>query len=126
VLTHPGSWVGEGDPAGFNLREGETVIFEMGDTRMPQQVVKIEPMRYLAYRWAPYPIYKGEALRDGNTTLVEFFLTQEQGEVRLRVVESGYDSLDAPEDRRREGAEQNTQGWVGALAALKEQAEKAA
>jgi uncharacterized protein YndB with AHSA1/START domain len=125
VLTHPLNWVGEGDQAAFDLREGATIIFEMGDTRLHQQVVRIEPMRYLSYRWAPYPIYKGEAPRQGNTTLVEFMLSEVEGKVRLRVVESGFDGLDAPEGLRRDGAGQNAEGWVGALAALKEQAESA-
>jgi uncharacterized protein YndB with AHSA1/START domain len=125
VLTHPTSWVGEGDQAGFNLREGETIVFEMGETRLHQQVVKIDPMRYISYRWAPHPIYKGEAPREGNTTLVEFFFSEEGGRVRLRVVESGFDSLDAPEDLRRRGAEQNAMGWEAALPDIKQRAEAA-
>jgi uncharacterized protein YndB with AHSA1/START domain len=127
VLTHPGSWIGEADPAGFELREGETYVFQMGSGGMHQRAEKIEPMRYISYRWAPYPIFGGGVEpREGNSTLVKFTLSREAGGVRLRVVESGYDALDAPEELRRKGFEDNTRGWDGALADLKQRAEKPA
>ena len=123
VLTHPGSWIGEADPAGFELREGETYVFAMGEARVHQRAVKIEPMRYISYRWAPYPIFGGVEPREGNSTLVEFTLSQEEAGVRLRVVESGYDALDASEELRRKGLEGNANGWDGALADVKQRAE---
>jgi uncharacterized protein YndB with AHSA1/START domain len=127
VLTHPGSWIGEADPAGFELREGETYVFAMGEVRMHQRAVKIEPMRYISYRWAPYPIFGGGVEpREGNSTLVELMLSQDGDHVRLRVVESGYDSLEAPEELRRKGLEGNARGWDGALVDLKQRAEQAA
>jgi uncharacterized protein YndB with AHSA1/START domain len=64
----------------------------------PVRVVKVEPPRYVAYRWAS--AYPGNEPTDGNSTLVEFTLTEEGGETRLRVVESGFASLAGPVELR--------------------------
>ncbi len=126
VITSPGVWLGEGDPTGFVLREGETYAFQMGEGKMLQVAQRIEPLRYISYRWAPYPIFKGEAPRDGNTTLVEFILEAQGDQTRLRVVESGFDSLQPEAELRRKGLEDNSKGWDFVLPDLKQRAEAAA
>lgn len=125
VLTHHGTWVGEGDPSKFGLREGAMIVFEMGEVRMPQLVVSIEPQRYISYRWAPYTVFKGAEPVAGNSTLVEFIISREGDEARLKVIESGFDALELPEDQRRKAQADNGVGWDGALAAVKSQAEQA-
>jgi hypothetical protein len=80
-------------------------------------------MRYISYRWAPYTVFKGEPPREGNSTLVEFLLSRAGDNVRLQVIESGFDALDTAEDQRRKAAEDNSRGWEFALADLKQRAE---
>jgi len=87
----------------------------------PVSVEKVEPQTYVAYRWAP--AFPGEALREGNTTLVEFTLTPEGEKTRVRVVESGFEALDAPEELRDKAMQDNESGWPQVLDALKKRAE---
>ena len=73
------------------------------------QIVAIEPQRRLAYRWHPYPAEPG-ADEEVPTTLVEFTLTETDGGVLLRIVESGFDKI--PAERRTAAFEGNSQGWA--------------
>jgi hypothetical protein len=65
-------------------------------------------------------------LRDGRTTLVEFHVEPVGDAVRVRVVESGFASLDASEDVRRAGFANNSSGWELELAGLQQRAEETA
>ena len=81
------------------------------------RVEAIEPGRRFAFRGSIVP---DEAPRDGNTTLVEFTLSPEGSGTRLRVVESGFGSLDMPEAERASQVEGNIKGWQGAFATLED------
>src|SRR3954454_7852607 len=97
LVTEAGFWV---VLTGAEAVPGETTVAhhdEYGD--FPVRVEKMEPKSYISYRWAS--AFSGQELRDGNTTLVEFTLTPEADGTRLRVVESGFAGLDAPDDQRR-------------------------
>jgi uncharacterized protein YndB with AHSA1/START domain len=76
----------------------------------------------VAYRWAS--AFPGQELRDDNTTLIEFTLTDEGSRTRLRVVESGFGRLAGSEDLRRQALEDNTGGWAEEIANLKARAEQ--
>jgi uncharacterized protein YndB with AHSA1/START domain len=77
-------------------------------------VVRMEPERVFAYRWAQpkshekefYPMdYSGEP-----TTLVEFRLEPTPTGTRLTVTESGFAAL--PDDRREKNFRDNEGGWA--------------
>jgi uncharacterized protein YndB with AHSA1/START domain len=122
LVAEPGFWVG---PTGVTAVAGETTVAhhdEYGD--FPVRVEKVDPKSYIAYRWAS--AFRGEELRDGITTLIEFTLTPEGDGTRLRVVESGFAALDGTEDTRRGALSDNTEGWRQVMEAFKKRAEEAA
>ncbi|MFI7705238.1 SRPBCC domain-containing protein [Nonomuraea sp. NPDC049480] len=124
LVTEPGFWVAdEGSLAGTVAKEGESIVAkntEYGD--FPVRVEKVEPPTYVAYRWAS--AFAGQELREDNSTLVEITLTTEDGQTRLRVVESGFAALAGSEDLRRQALKDNTSGWPQVLDAFKKRAEQ--
>jgi uncharacterized protein YndB with AHSA1/START domain len=78
-------------------------------------IEKVEPHRYLAFRWANR--FPPQQPREGNSTLVAYTLIPEAAgaRTRLRVVESGFATLAVPEDERRWAAKDNTGAWEGVL-----------
>jgi uncharacterized protein YndB with AHSA1/START domain len=81
--------------------------------------------RRFAYRWMLQDS-DAEEPSEGNFTLVEFTLAPDGDGTRLRVVESGFATLDRSEDVRRERFDWNTEGWKGELGELAEYAQKVA
>jgi hypothetical protein len=62
---------------------------------------------------------------DDNSTLVEFFLQPEADGTRLRVVESGFDTLRFPPDRERQaGYHSHSNGWTEKVQVLRQYTEK--
>lgn len=119
LVADPGFWVTEtAGPSGAVAREGASMVAkhpQYGD--FPVRVEKVEPPTYVAYRWAS--AFPGQEVTDGNSTLVEFTLSQEGDKTRLRVVESGFAALAGSEELRRKAVEDNTGGWAQVLDALK-------
>lgn len=126
LVAVPGFWVAdEANLPDTTAREGESLVAknaEHGD--FPVRVEKVSPPTYLAYRWAS--AFPGEELREDNSTLVEFTLTQEGDGTRLRVVESGFAALAGPEELRSKAVEDNTGGWPQVLGMLKTRIEQPA
>jgi uncharacterized protein YndB with AHSA1/START domain len=123
LVAQPGFWVADkASLPGTVAREGESMVAKYAEHDYPVRVERVEPPRYLAYRWAS--AFPGEELREDNSTLVEFTLTQEGGKTRLRVVESGFASLAAPDETRRRAVEDNSGGWPKELDALRTRAEQ--
>ncbi|MEV8638329.1 SRPBCC domain-containing protein [Streptosporangium sp. NPDC051023] len=124
LVTEPGFWVAdEASVSGTVAREGESTVAknsEYGD--FPVRVEKVEPPTYVAYRWAS--AFPGEELREDNSTLVEFTLTQEGDKTRLRVVESGFAALAGSEELRVQAVKDNSGGWPQVLDAFKTRAEQ--
>ena len=118
LVTQPGFWVA--DPAALAGTEavegGSTTARNAEHGDFPVRVERVEPPSYVAYRWAS--AFPGQELRADNSTLVEFFLTAEGEQTRLRVVESGFAALVAPEELRRRAFEDNSGGWPQVLDAL--------
>src|SRR5688572_17409022 len=85
----------------------------------PVVVERWEPPSFFSYRWAARS--PGAEPAAGNSTLVEFSLAPESERTRLRVVESGFGSLDAEQE---EYVRDNTEGWKGALSSLQEHVAK--
>jgi uncharacterized protein YndB with AHSA1/START domain len=113
-------WVDEGSRRGVEPTAGERFVAESrehGD--YPIRIEKSEPYRYLAYRWAS--AFAGQEPVEGNSTLVEFTLTDEGGGTRLRVVETGLAAL--AEQSRQQVFDDNSGGWEQALDGLRKSVE---
>ena len=72
-------------------------------------VEKVEPARFLSFRWHPYAIEKNVDYSKEPMTLVSFELEDGEGGTNLRIVESGFDAL--PESRRTIARRMNDEGW---------------
>lgn len=124
LVAQPGFWVSDDTGlSGVTAKEGESMIAkneEHGD--YPVRVEKVQPPTYLAYRWVS--AYPGEELREENSTLVEFTLTQEGDKTRLRVVESGFAALPGSEELRQSVVTDHTTGWAQCFDTLKKRAEE--
>ena len=121
---HLGRWFGDAG-AEIDLRPGGAMAISWdrpGPCR--GRVVDVEPHTRFSYRWAPFKDPGGEEPVEGNSTLVEFTLRSEGDGTRLRVVESGFASLDTTEAQRAENHEGNTAGWEYETGELREYAEK--
>ena len=80
------------------------------------QVERMEPERYFAYRWHPYPNDPAVDYSAEPTTLVEFILQEAEGGTALTIIESGFDKI--PLARRAEAFRMNDQGWAGQIKAI--------
>jgi uncharacterized protein YndB with AHSA1/START domain len=125
VLTeaeHVGRWFGDAG-AEIDLRPGGAMAVrwaEYGVARM--QIVDVEPPRRFSYRWAPMREHWGEEPAEGTATLVEFTLDAEGDGTRLRVVESGFEALDATDEQRSRSYGDNTEGWERQLDSVRDYA----
>lgn len=72
-------------------------------------IVKLEPERFLSFRWHPYAVDPSFDYSKEPTTLVEFELKEVEGGTLLSVVESGFDNI--PPSRRLEAFRMNSGGW---------------
>jgi len=124
VLTDAGQverWFGAS--AEIDLRPGGHAQFGWQDQAVFQAVVeRVERPSAFSYRWARDA---GAEPGMGTGTLVEFTLTEVPVGTLLRVVETGFASLDLSQAEQRQAAEGNRRGWTDELAQLKEYAERA-
>ena len=115
---HIGRWFG--DAAEIDLRPGgEMTVSWAKHGAFSAVVERVEPPTFFSFRWARPA---GEKLREGNSTLVEFTLDAEGEQTRLRVVESGFPSLEGTEEEKSQYARGNTEGWAAELDELREYA----
>jgi uncharacterized protein YndB with AHSA1/START domain len=116
---HFGSWFADSG-AKIDLRPGGAMSLSWekhGTVRA--RVERVEPPRLFSYRWAN--AVDSEPV-EGHSTLVEFSLAAEGTGTRVRVVESGFASLDTSDEDRRRQIDDNTEGWAIQLRNLTEQA----
>jgi uncharacterized protein YndB with AHSA1/START domain len=128
VLTEPdhvGVWFGGGGPAEVDLRPGGVMVLDHGEHgTYPTVIVTVDAPRSFSYRWAS--AYPGVVATEVNSTLVEFTLESIDDGTRLRVVESGFESLTIPAEREGSaGFESHSQGWTEVVAKLGKYAEGA-
>ena len=88
-----------------------------GTVEVPITVESVEAPRHFTYRWN-HPA--GTTASPGNSTLVEFTLTPEDGGTRLRVVESGHDGLGWPRDQQDAFVDEHIEGWAWHLGRLEQ------
>jgi len=98
--------------------EGQTVrgqITHPGYEHLAMEIMveRVQPERYLAYRWHPYAIDPAVDYSAEPATLVEFTLEESGPDTVLRIAESGFDRI--PAGRRDEAFRMNERGWAGQL-----------
>ena len=108
-----GTWFGVALEGPFN--EGTTTrgpITTPGYEHVTMEVMveRIEPERYLAFRWHPYAIDPAVDYTGQPTTLVEFTIDEAPGSTVLTITESGFDRI--PPERRAEAFRRNDGGWT--------------
>ena len=121
---HLGRWFGDAG-AELDLRPGGALSLNWeryGTVR--GRVVAVEAPRRFSYRWSVLRESFDSEPVEGNSTLVEFTLQAEGDGTRLRVVESGFDTLFADPAKQGERAEDNRKGWGSELDELREYAER--
>jgi uncharacterized protein YndB with AHSA1/START domain len=124
LVSEPGWWIGDGDRSGQRReRQGDLEVVEDPKYgRFPVRLEAAEPRHYVSYRWAS--TFPGEEPHNGNSTLVEFWLTEHGNGTRVRVVESGFASLAASEDAIRQSVAGNVDGWAQQFGILRAEAEQ--
>jgi uncharacterized protein YndB with AHSA1/START domain len=123
LVTEPGWWVPSDAGTPIDRTPGAVTVRTSGQYgSFPVQVVQLEPKVYAAFRWAS--AFAGEDLVEGKATLVEFHIAAEDDAVRVTVVESGFASLDVPDDMRRKEFEGNLSGWSEEMESLRQRAKR--
>jgi uncharacterized protein YndB with AHSA1/START domain len=123
---HLGRWFGDAG-ADVDLRPGGAMELRWtGHGVSRGRIEAVEPPRLFAFRWAPFKDPGGVDPADGNSTRVEFTLSEEGDGTRLRVVETGFEALATSEEQRRENLASNTEGWRLELGELQEYATRVA
>lgn len=111
-----------GDTGAMDLRPpGRATFSRTGDGDFWTVIEHVAPPAVLSYRWAREA---GTEPGEGASTLVEFTLTETTVGTLLRVVESGFDSLQVSPDAQVEAAAEGSQGWIDGLAQLRDFAER--
>ena len=125
LVTEPGWWVPTEAVVPADRTPGSTTVRASEKYgSFPVQVVEIKPRTYAAFRWASQ--FPNTELAPGHSTLIEFFVSTEADGVLVKVRESGFAELDAPEETRQAGVRSNTEGWRLELGDLKTRSEAAA
>ena len=113
LLTHAehlGAWFGDAG-ASIDLRPGGELIVhweEHGAVHGRFEAVDAPACSPSAGRRSPTP---GHEPVPGNSTLVTFLLTPEGAGTRVKVVESGFASLECSGHEQRQHAFRNGEGW---------------
>jgi len=114
---HLGSWFGDAG-AEIELKPGGRLRIDWKEYGTALAVVEeLEFPRVFSFRWS---LASDEPPRPGNSTLVRFTLEAEgENDTRLRMVESGFRSLDGDAAERRRHLEANEAGWNAELEELR-------
>lgn len=119
---HLGTWFADAG-ADIDLREGGELELRWekhGTSR--GRIERVDEPTAFAFRWAPFEDPGGDEPVNGNSTLVEFTLVAEGEGTRVRVVESGFASLDTSPDQQAKNVAGNSRGWTQELGDLAEYA----
>lgn len=115
LVSEPGWWINDGQIVEHRIDVDDDLatVHDPVHGAFPIRTVRLDPPRYAAFRWLAL---SGDGQVDRELNLVEFFIDEQPGGVRLRVVESGLAALDVSEQQRRKLIEENTAGWELELA----------
>ena len=123
VLTqaeYVGRWFGA-DKAEIDLRPGGSFVMTWAEHGVGlARVERVEEPTpsspgLFSFRWAVEP---GLEPKPGEETLVEFTLAEKGDGTLLKVVESGFSTLDRPADKQEWHRERNVDGWRQVLEAV--------
>jgi len=118
---HVGKWFG--DSAEVDLRPGGAIVLRWDKHGTMYGIVeKVDEPHCFSYRWNPGII--DEKPTNENSTLVEFTLTPQGEQTRVRVVETGFSRLSRDESERAEQFKDNTDGWAIQLRDLQQYVEQ--
>lgn len=108
------------DEAEIDLRVGGSgrLRFKSGQSYQ-LQIEAMEPPRRFAFRWVQP---EGSIARAGNSMLVEFTLQADADGTRLRLVESGFDTIDWSHPQKQKYADDHSRGWPTILGRLRDYA----
>jgi len=128
IVTEPKHIAGWfSDSAEVDLRPGGELVLRWdqlppsGTAREARCTVeRVERPQMFSFRWVSPEPDRDPSAREGYVTLVEFLLRAEGGGTSLRVVESGFASLDGTEEQNAELAARHAGGWGGFLRHLAE------
>jgi uncharacterized protein YndB with AHSA1/START domain len=113
VVTEPehiGRWLS--DSAEIDLRPGGDVLLKWDQLGTASgKVERLERPRVFSFSWVTPEPDRDPSAREGCFTLVEFLLRAEGDGTLLRVVESGFASLDGTEQYNADLAAKHTSGW---------------
>ena len=87
-------------------------------------VERVEPERFISFRWHPHAIDPKVDYSAEPTTTVSFELEEVAGGTKLTVIESGFDSL--PAARRAEAYRGNEGGWTEQMKRIEDYVSKTA
>jgi uncharacterized protein YndB with AHSA1/START domain len=119
---HVGTWFGDAG-AEIDLQPGGAITLRWEEYgTIHGRVERVEPMTLFSYRWAPFKDPGGTDPTPGNSTLIEFTLSETGEGTRLRVVESGFSALDTTPERQEALRRGNADGWGIELGHLEEHA----
>jgi len=110
VVTDPEQirqWFADEAEVELRVGGGGRLRFKSGDSYQ-LQIEALEPPRRFAFRWVQP---EGSPVRAESSLLVEFLLEPEAGGTRLRVVESGFDTIDWSEAAKAKYADNHSRGW---------------
>jgi uncharacterized protein YndB with AHSA1/START domain len=108
------------DEAEIDLRVGgRGRLAFRGHDSYELQVEAIDPPRRFAFRWVRRP---ETVVRSANSMLVEFILQPEDGNTRLRVVESGFETIDWSDEEKARYADDHSNGWERIIRRLRDHA----
>jgi len=119
VVTEPDQikqWFSESVTLDVRVGGEGGMTFDSGNS-FRVQVEAVEPPHRFAFRWV-HP--EGAKADPENSMLVEFTLRAEAGQTRLRVVESGLDTIDWTDERKAKYAADHSNGWVYYLGRLRD------
>jgi uncharacterized protein YndB with AHSA1/START domain len=107
---HIGRWLS--DSAEIDLRPGGELMLRWDKLgTAPGTVERVEPPHVFAFRWVTPEPDRDASAQEGCFTLVEFVLRAEGDGTLLRVVESGFASVDGTERQNAELAARHEGGW---------------
>jgi uncharacterized protein YndB with AHSA1/START domain len=119
VVTEPDQmtrWFSERND--YELMEGAHGKIRMSArTTYNIAIEAIEPHKRFVFRWAHAD---GTPPDESNSMRVEFTFHPESGSTRLKVIESGFDTIDWSDEEKRSFFDGHDHGWPGLLDRLRE------
>lgn len=118
LVSQPGWWINDGSIVDNTIEEkgGVWHVTNAAHGTFPLLIDSSREPNHIAFRWAPWD----ERAVDARNTLVEFFIEgPDDGPVTVRVVESGFASIDLASDQVVANYRENESGWETELGALR-------